>query len=58
MDPIHNIARHQFPVMSEPFFVDQSYEFVKELGQGPFRPLSSPTAPGGTAGSLVILHEC
>lgn len=34
VDPIHNIARHQFPVLAEPFLVDHNYDFVKELGQG------------------------
>lgn len=34
VNPIHNIARTTFPVLAEPFLVDQNYEFVKELGQG------------------------
>lgn len=41
MDPIHNIPRHAFPVLSEPFLVDENYEFVKELGQGARSPSSS-----------------
>ncbi|GAA5864225.1 hypothetical protein JCM3774_001262 [Rhodotorula dairenensis] len=36
VDPIHNIARHQFPVLAEPFLVDHNYDFVKELGQGAY----------------------
>lgn len=38
VDPIHNIARTTFPVLAEPFLVDQNYEFVKELGQGALPP--------------------
>ncbi|GAA5862967.1 hypothetical protein JCM8547_003635 [Rhodosporidiobolus lusitaniae] len=36
VDPIHHIPRHAFPVLTEPFLVDQNYEFVKELGQGAY----------------------
>jgi len=30
------IPRRAFNVLAEPFYVDQSYEFVKELGQGAY----------------------
>ncbi|GAA5999740.1 hypothetical protein JCM10207_005886 [Rhodosporidiobolus poonsookiae] len=33
---IHAIPRHAFPVLTEPFLVDQNYEYVKELGQGAY----------------------
>ncbi|GJN90918.1 hypothetical protein Rhopal_003932-T1 [Rhodotorula paludigena] len=36
IDPVHHVARHAFPVLSEPFLVDENYEFVKELGQGAY----------------------
>ncbi|BGP48688.1 mitogen activated protein kinase 2 [Rhodotorula kratochvilovae] len=36
VDPIHHIPRHAFPVLAEPFLVDENYEFVKELGQGAY----------------------
>ncbi|GAA5908130.1 hypothetical protein JCM6882_005949 [Rhodosporidiobolus microsporus] len=36
VDPIHNIPRKEFPVLTEPFLVDENYEFVKELGQGAY----------------------
>ena len=45
MDPIHNIPRHAFPVLSEPFLVDETYDFVKELGQGEL-PLSLSSLRG------------
>ncbi|GAA6055335.1 hypothetical protein JCM3770_005292 [Rhodotorula araucariae] len=36
IDPIHHIPRHAFPVLAEPFLVDENYDFVKELGQGAY----------------------
>ncbi|KDE09325.1 CMGC/MAPK protein kinase [Microbotryum lychnidis-dioicae p1A1 Lamole] len=33
---VHRVQRHAFPVLSESFLVDSTYEFVKELGQGAY----------------------
>lgn len=52
VDPIHNIARHQFPVLAEPFLVDHNYDFVKELGQG------QSTRRGGQAGGGNSQNLC
>ena len=51
VDPIHNIARHQFPLLAEPFLVDHNYDFVKELGQG-----QSTRRGGQTLRCLVERH--
>jgi hypothetical protein len=45
IDPIHQIPRHAFPVLTEPFLVDQNYEYVKELGQGASASLLPPSLP-------------
>lgn len=36
MSNIHTLERHTFPVLSEQFLVDKTYDFIKELGQGQF----------------------
>lgn len=36
MEPSIIPRRHAFPVLNDQFFVDEDYEFVKELGQGAY----------------------
>jgi hypothetical protein len=36
MSNIHTLERHTFPVLSEQFLVDKTYDFIKELGQGQY----------------------